>query len=200
MHPPLILTDERLPRLFCKPEPGNFIYYSQFAHLPNLICFKSLDLEKDLPVIHRWVNMDYAKTFWQMEGSFEPLLEVYEKIMGHANAHSFVGFYGDQLICQLDLYMIGVDELSYHLPGEEEHCGFHLLMAPRTKTIPGLTSALVRGFLEYYFSFPAAQKMYGEPDTRNQKSIALVKQAGFEFQRTISLSYKTAFLYSLSRS
>lgn len=176
------------------------MYYASFNHLPQLICFRSLDLKTHLPFIHDWVNMSYTKAFWQMDGSFQQLLEIYQKIIDHPNAHSFIGYYGDRPICQLDIYMIGVDELSFIIPQHESDCGFHLLMAPNQKRIPGLTVAVIRAFLEYYFSFTRALKMFAEPDCRNERSIALLKQTGFHFLQTIRLSYKTAHLYCLDKT
>jgi RimJ/RimL family protein N-acetyltransferase len=143
--------------------------------------------------------MAYTKAFWQMEGSYKPFHEVYQKILDHPNAHSFVGFYGKEMVCQLDIYMVGVDELSWHIPEESHHCGFHLLMAPNDNTVRGLTLALIDAFLQYFFSFSEAEKMYAEPDIRNQKSITLLKNSGFTYLDTITLSYKTAHLYCLSR-
>jgi RimJ/RimL family protein N-acetyltransferase len=201
MHPPIILNNPNLPRLFCKPEhPKEFVHYSDFVHLNQLISFWSLDIDKHLPFIHQWVNMAYTSSFWQMDGAFEPFKEVYEKILNHPNTHSFVGYYGDQLVCQLDVYMVGVDELSYIIPEESEHCGFHLLMAPNNNAIHGLTSALIKSFLQYYFSFEQAKKMYAEPDVRNERSIKLLRGQSFVYLSQVALSYKTASLYCLTRS
>lgn len=200
MHPPLILTNPELGRLHCKPDQvKQCVHYSKSAHLAQAISFRSLDLQEDLPQIHEWVNMDYTSRYWQMDGPFEWLREIYEQILSHPNAHSFVGYYGDQLICQLDVYQIGVDELSYLIPEASHQCGFHLLMAPNKLPIKGLTSAIIKSFLEFYFSFETSEKMYAEPDASNQKSIDLLQEAGFCFLKTIELSYKTAHLFYLDK-
>jgi RimJ/RimL family protein N-acetyltransferase len=201
MHPPMILYNPDLPRLFCKPEnPTQFVHYSEHAHLNQLISFWSLNIDKHLQLIHQWVNMPYSFDYWQMQGEYSSLKALYETILEHRNAHSFVGYYGDKMVCQIDVYMIGADELSYHIPEENHHCGFHLLMAPNERPIKGLTSSLVKSFLGYYFSFGEARKMFGEPDSRNEKSIALIKKAGFQFLKRIELSYKTADLYCMDKS
>jgi RimJ/RimL family protein N-acetyltransferase len=200
MHPPMILHHPDLPRLFCKPEnPTQFVHYSEHAHLKQLISFWSLNIDRHLPVIHQWVNMPYAFNYWQMQGAYPPFKELYETILEHRNAHSFVGYYGDQMVCQIDVYMVGVDELSLHIPEENHYCGLHLLMGPNDHPIKGLTSALIKSFLNYYFSFGEAKKIFGEPDARNEKSIALLKEAGFQFLKRVSLSYKTADLYCLNK-
>lgn len=197
----MILHNPDLPRLFCKPHrPKEFVYYSDLAHLNQLISFWSLDINKHLPTIYQWVNMPYSFEFWQMHGEYKALENVYETILEHRSAHSFVGYYGDRMVCQIDVYMVGADELSFHIPEETSHCGFHLLMAPNEKPIKGLTSGIIKSFLNYYFSFGEAKKMFGEPDMKNEKSIALIKKAGFQFLKRVTLSYKTAELYCLHKS
>jgi RimJ/RimL family protein N-acetyltransferase len=177
----------------------DYLYCVFSKDLSGKICFRGMDLETDLTTIHKWVNMSYTAKFWQMDGSFEELSAVYQKIQDHPNAHSFVGFYEDRLVCQLDVYMLGVDELGLHIPDESRHCGFHLLMAPNETRIPGLTIALLRAFLDYYFSFPEAEKMYAEPDVRNIKSQVLLRKLHFSYLRSMELSYKWAMLFCLGR-
>ena len=195
------LNATSLPRLFCKPTDRTcVVYYSEASCLEGLLSFTSLDLSRDLPEIHRWVNMAYTKTFWQMGGPYQRLLAIYTRILEQPDAHSFVVYYQDRLVALVDVYRVAADELAYHIPGEEKHCGFHLLMAPYEKPIRGLTGAVIQGFLRYYFSFAEAEKIFAEPDIRNQKSIALLKEARFRLMKTVVLSYKTAYLYGLTKA
>jgi RimJ/RimL family protein N-acetyltransferase len=188
------------PRLFCKPQlQREALFYSKPGILPEPVVFYSLDPAKHLPVIHQWVNLPYTQDFWQMAGSFKQLLQTYTDILYNPDAHSFAGYYDNQLICQVDAYRIAADELGTHLPGEGSHCGFHLLMGPNEKPIHGLTAAVVHAFLSYYFSFSEARRIYGEPDVRNANAIAILERAGFQFLKHVTLSYKTAALYCMDR-
>jgi RimJ/RimL family protein N-acetyltransferase len=92
------------------------------------------------------------------------------------------------------------DELSDHISSVPYDCGFHLLMAPNDKPIPGLTVCVVKSFLSYYFSFPEAQRMYAEPDVTNEKSIRLLEKCGFKKLKTVEMSYKRAHVYCLERN
>ena len=53
--------------------------------------------------------------------------------------------------------------------------------------------------LEHYFSFPAHERMYAEPDVNNQRSNRILREVGFRFIETVQLSYKTANLYVIRR-
>jgi len=183
--------------LFCKPTDSAGILYSR--HDPGIqrtITFRSLDIKNDLPLIHEWVNMEYAVDYWQMNGHFSQLYAIYQCMEHNPYAHSFIGLMDNAAICQYDVYSVQADELRYHVDAGPGDCGIHLLMAPKQKKIPGLTRLIVRSFLDYYFSFPEARRMFAEPDINNHKSIALLEACGFRKIKTVEMSYKTAHVYS----
>lgn len=194
-----IKKENAFPRLFCKPDTPGMLYSRHFPAIDGTICFHSLDLDQHLSVIHDWVNRWYATRFWQMNGSYHLLRSCYQCIQQHPYAHSFVGYYNGALICQVDLYAVASDELKSHIEYDQNTCGFHLLMAPNKEPVHGLTGCLLQTFLEYYFSFQQAKFMYAEPDTRNGKSIALLERTGFTRLQTVTMSYKTAHIYRLTR-
>jgi Acetyltransferase (GNAT) domain len=196
--------------LFCKPSVPGIVYKESFRENPGgltqSIAYRSLDLIKDLSLIHQWVNAPYAKSFWNIPGSPGLLHACYQCIMQNPNGHSFVGLLEDALICQFDVYRVQADELYQLLqPGIDvagDEAGFHLIMAPIDRNnLPakGLTIAVIRTFLNWYFSFPEATVMWAEPDINNARSIRLVKLLGFEYVKTVTMSYKTAEVYRLSR-
>jgi RimJ/RimL family protein N-acetyltransferase len=188
---------DTLPGLYCKPQ-GKEI--SCIKKIPGgVISIRSLQIEKELPIIHQWVNLPYAQAYWQMAGPYEKLETIYSAIQENPHAHSFVGYLGEELVCQMDIYQVGIDELIDHLPGEDDQCGIHFLMAPLSRRVPGLSIQLFQLALHYYFSFPGSEKMFGEPDHQNQKANELVNCIGFQFLRTIELSYKKANLYVMEK-
>ena len=176
------------------------IYSKEFPEVYGTIGFRSLNLKKDLPLIHKWVQQDYALEYWQMNGHFSQLFAIYQCMELNPYSHSFIGLLDDQVICQFDVYSVFADELREHISHETHDCGFHLLMAPNKNPIPGLTGCIVKAFLDHYFSFPEAKRMYAEPDMNNEKSIVLLERAGFQKIKTVQMSYKTAHVYCLERS
>ena len=190
-------TNDILPGLYCKPQSKENLSIKEIPG--GMISLQSLQIEKELPVIHRWVNLPYTQTYWQMAGTYEKLEATYHDIQENPHAHSFVGYLGEELVCQMDLYQIGTDELSNHLPGEGDQCGIHFIMAPLSNRIPGLSIQLFQLILHYYFSFQQSKKMFGEPDHQNKKANDLVNSIGFQFLRPLQLSYKKANLYVIEK-
>lgn len=213
-----------LPTLFCKPAFKPFcnkpvdenvtsiLFSKYYSSIKATISFRSLGLVTDLPLIHEWVHRTYAHEYWQMNGHYSQLYAMYQCMELNPFCHSFVGVLtpgpfptspgggGDMtpwgnIICQFDVYSVMADELRNHVEAEAHDCGFHLLMAPNDKPLPGLTVCIINAFLEHYFSFADGQRMYAEPDMNNHKSISLLERCGFQRIKTVEMSYKTAHVY-----
>ncbi len=189
---------QSIPPLFCKPAHGDQspnLFSKFYPQLLGTIAFRSLRIKEDLPIIHQWVNEPYALEYWQMNGHFSQLMSVYQCMQYFPYAHSFIGTLNDSIICQLDVYAVAVDELKDHIEVEDHDAGFHLLMAPNSNPVKGLTVAVIDAFKHFYFSFPQARHLYGEPDITNKKSIALLAETGFTPIGEIQMSYKKALLH-----
>ncbi|HYE53968.1 MAG TPA: GNAT family N-acetyltransferase [Chitinophagaceae bacterium] len=176
------------------------LYEKHFSHSMT-ISIHPFNVRKDTLFIHEWVNQDYAKRFWQMDGrTINELKKVYRHISTCHFAQSFMARINYNRICQLDLYHAPDDEVSLHYNAQPGDYGIHVLMAPRQQRVPGLSVCVLQTFLEYFFSFPDIERIIGEPDAENHRANQLVQKLGFRFMKTISMSYKTANLYTCTRN
>lgn len=180
--------------------PGEILFVYTDPVVNAAIAFRSLDLPSDLPTIHAWVNQPYAKTYWQMDVDEKTLHDTYGEMLAHPSKHSFIGLFNDKLVCQIDCYHVAVEELKNHVAISSGNCGLHILMLPPRQLQKGLTEAMLKAFIKFFFSFGAAQTLFGEPDHRNTGANIAAKRAGFEFQKQITLSYKTANLYAITKT
>lgn len=158
-----------------------------------------MQLEKDLDMIHDWVNREYALAYWQLDGNKQRVYDLYYSIQRNSNGHSYIGLLDDKPICQFDVYRVLADEIRQYITADENDCGFHLLMAPNENPVPGLSLAITQTFLQFYFSSPEAARMFAEPDIRNLRSNRILQRAGFHLLHSIEMSYKTANLYSITK-
>lgn len=192
------LLEQDVPRLFCKPKAyQSSIFKRYFGN--HLIEFRCLDLSRDIDMIHDWVHSAHALPYWQLNVSVGELYTIYSTILQSPATHSYIGLVDGRPVCQIDLYLSSIDELSKHIELKPDDCGMHFLMAPPNKIIKGLSFLMFNAFLLYYFSFEEAKRMYGEPDKNNVKANKLVTKSGFEFIKEIKMSYKEANLYLLTR-
>jgi RimJ/RimL family protein N-acetyltransferase len=165
----------------------------------ELLTIRSLDPYLDLPTIHRWVNETYAIQFWQLNRSFQVLQTLYDSVLENPLAHSFIACMNDTPIAQLDAYSVHSEELGQHVQVNPGDTGIHLLMGPPKEMKRGWSTFVLKGVQEFYFAHPLAGDLYAEPDQENTHANRLANETGFQFIKTIPLSYKTANLYRLSR-
>lgn len=165
----------------------------------GVLSVRSLRPETDLGILYGWVNESYAIRFWQMNGSRKLLESTYNTLLSNPWAHPFVILCNEQLIGQVDLYLVNADELGTHVSAAANDCGLHLIMQPPKQSSKGLSEAALKTFISFYFSMPEAGALYAEPDANNQMAILLAKKAGFTFQKHIRLSYKSAHLYLIKK-
>jgi RimJ/RimL family protein N-acetyltransferase len=192
------------PRLFCKPQvydgQNQVLFTKNISKAGSTISFRSLNLSQDLDMIHDWVNQAYSKRFWQLNGSLALVEMTYRAILQNAGTHSFIGLLDGRPMCQIDAYLLAVDELKKEvLDWRPNDCGFHLLMIPPQKSEKGLSRIILRTFFEFYFSFKESDRLFGEPDRENTLANRLAISTGMEFLYKVQLSYKEANLYAITK-
>lgn len=192
------LLEQDVPHLFCKPKG---YHTSSFKHYfgYHLVEFRSVDLARDIEMIHDWVHSEHAQPYWQLNVTIGELYTIYATILQSPASHSYIGLYDNTPVCQIDLYLASIDEVSKHIDVNQNDCGMHLLMAPLRKPINGLSLLMTNAFLLYFFSHHEAYRMYGEPDVNNDKANVFIKKVGFQFIKQVKMSYKDANLYMLSK-
>ncbi|HEY0679430.1 MAG TPA: GNAT family N-acetyltransferase [Chitinophagaceae bacterium] len=202
----LTIQDDRNCRLtvpLCEPvtmENKVILYKREFPEKSISLSLRLLSIGSDIHQIHEWVNQEYAKRFWQLDGQpISNLIQTYEYIQSSDYAQSYITLLNDKPVGQIDLYHALHDEVGKLYEAEGGDYGLHLLMAPPKTRIPQLTICVFQTFLEYLFSFPEVNRVIGEPDADNHQANTLVRKLGFQFQKRIKMSYKTANLYFCTR-
>ena len=165
----------------------------------RLFNLRALQVERDVPVIHDWVNREYAR-YWQMQNtSPEEVKAVYTVITEAKNTKVLMGSYAGQPAFLLECYWVKDDPLSNYYDAKPGDFGFHILVAPAEKPIHNFTWSVFSVIVDYMLSDPAVQRLVVEPDVRNEKIHILNKRAGFEYHKVISLPQKEAYLAFCTR-
>ena len=165
----------------------------------RMFSIHSLNPKLDLVFIHQWVNMAYAISFWQMEGTHERLEMVYRGVLESPYAHSFIGFLDGEPVCQLDTYDPAFDDIGKHYSRVEGDMGIHLLMAPGRKPLNNFSATVVMVFAAFFFRNKEVFRIITEPDQHNRAANWLLRRLKFEYLGLLDLPEKTACLYVMTR-
>jgi len=187
---------DHIPAFLC-PETGTF--FDKIIPATGHFHLRPLQLEKDIPLIHEWVNKEYA-VYWQLQNStIEKVTGMYAGLINTPHVQPFMGFYNDQPAFLVEFYDAGKDRIGKYYEAQPGDYGFHILMSPPATPIRNFTWNVFTVIMDFLFNDAGVKRLIVEPDARNEKIHLLNKRAGFEYQHFITLPEKTAHLAFCTR-
>ncbi|WP_292009875.1 GNAT family N-acetyltransferase [Chryseobacterium sp.] len=182
-----------------KPEKGELVHKRYFENSVMEIGIRAFDIDTDLDILYEWVNKDYAKKFWEMDGPIEELEEAYIKLLGVDYSHPYIGTLNGEPIFTLELYWAVKDEVGKYYPFHPGDYGFHMLIAPAKKKINNFSYYALTMCMEHFFSHSQVHRMIGEASVDHAGTHNLITKVGCEFSKALTLPYKTSNLTFLNR-
>ena len=188
---------------FCKeiilPENSEIVYSRFFPKSNYTLDMRPFDMRQDLYVIHDWVNRDYAKKFWQMDGPIQTLESFYIKNCCCDYSSSFVGLINGEHAFLIEPYWPMREPVGKYYNAKPDDYGFHIMVKPPTAATTSLLINTFRTALEYMFILPKIGRVIGEADQRNAKLDALTRLVGYKLQEVIAMPGKMANLTICTR-
>jgi RimJ/RimL family protein N-acetyltransferase len=155
------------------------------------ITFRLLQ-EKDLPMMHRWLNTPHISQWWSLGGSHHPTLAEVEnkytpRITKNENVDCYLIIYEGKPIGMIQSYNLDNEPEEKENFGVEGRCtGIDLFIGEEDHVHRGLGSSIIRGFLkDIVFLDPTVEWAVIDPYTDNKTAIRAYEKAGFKYQRTV---------------
>ena len=160
---------------------------------------RALDLDADIPVMHRWFTLDYAR-FWNMQGQTEREVHaVYAALLRSGHAMAYTGLVHGQAAFLVECYDPAHDELGRHYAVRPGDVGMHFFVGPSPVPVSGFTRRVFRTLMRFMFERLDARRIVVEPDARNHKVHVLNRAMGFVDQGEVRLTEKIAALAFCTR-
>ncbi|MEV6022242.1 GNAT family N-acetyltransferase [Streptomyces sp. NPDC052036] len=153
-------------------------------------------LDRDLPLLTRWMNDPTAAVFWQLAGD-EAVTERHlrAQLAGDGRSVPCLGLLDGTPMSYWEIYRADLDPLARHYPARPHDTGIHLLIGEVAARGRGLGSTLLRAVADLVLDRrPACARVVAEPDLRNTPSIAAFLSAGFRLSAEVDLPDKRAAL------
>ncbi len=183
-----------------QPSSGTVVYKRYFNEGTTEISLRSFDVQCDVETVHHWVNQEYSKKFWEMDGPIRDLERAYIKHLGVHYSHPYIGMLNGEPLFTIELYWAIKDEVGKYYPFDPGDYGFHLLMAPAKQRIPRFSFHALSMCIAYFFSFPQVHRIIGEASVEHLGTHNLITKVGCEFNSALVLPYKTSNLTFLNRA
>ena len=152
-----------------------------------------LKTDRDLPLIHRWMNDPAVARFWDLDGPLERTAAHLAEQRALTHSEPYLARLSGRPIGYWELYRAAQDRLAAYYPAHADDLGVHLLIGEPGLRGVGLGSTLLTALCDAVQS-DAHCRIVAEPDERNIASVRAFFAAGFRISETIELPEKRATL------
>ncbi|MFE2737089.1 GNAT family N-acetyltransferase [Streptomyces sp. NPDC059349] len=159
-------------------------------------------IERDLPLISRWMNDPAVAAFWELEGP-ESVLENHlrPQLDGDGRSAPCLGVLDGTPMSYWEIYRADLDPLARHYPARPHDTGVHLLIGGVANRGRGLGTDLLKAVADLVLDHrPPCARVVAEPDLRNTPSVSAFLSAGFRFSAEVDLPDKRAALMIRDRA
>ncbi|MEV0641675.1 GNAT family N-acetyltransferase [Streptomyces sp. NPDC050619] len=159
-------------------------------------------IERDLPLVSRWMNDPAVAAFWELSGPQSVTEDhLLAQLAGDGRSVPCLGVLEGRPMSYWEIYRADIDPLARNYPARPHDTGIHLLIGGVADRGRGLGSALLRAVADLVLDKRSAcARVIAEPDLRNVPSIAAFLSAGFGFSAEVDLPAKRVALMSRDRS
>jgi RimJ/RimL family protein N-acetyltransferase len=159
-------------------------------------------IERDLPLISRWMNDPAVAAFWELEGP-ESVTENHlrPQLDGDGRSVPCLGVLDGTPMSYWEIYRADLDPLARHYPARPNDTGVHLLIGGVANRGRGLGTGLLKAVADLVLDHRApCARVVAEPDLRNTPSVSAFLSAGFRFSAEVDLPDKRAALMIRDRA
>ncbi|MGW2300795.1 GNAT family N-acetyltransferase [Streptomyces sp. NPDC001809] len=159
-------------------------------------------LERDLPLITRWMNDPAVAAFWELAGPESVVAEhISAQLEGDGRSVPCLGMLDNTPMSYFEIYRADLDPLARHYPARPHDTGIHLLVGGVTDRGRGVGSTLLRAVADLVLDHrPRCTRVVAEPDIRNTPSVSAFLTGGFRFAAEVDLPDKQAALMMRDRA
>ncbi|MFD7881783.1 GNAT family N-acetyltransferase [Streptomyces bauhiniae] len=154
-------------------------------------------LDRDLPLIHGWMNDPAVAEFWELAGPrARTERHLRAQLDGDGRSVPCLGMLDGTAMSYWEIYRADLDPLLARLYQARPHdTGIHLLIGDAAYRRRGLGSALLTAVAELVMERRrACTRVVAEPDMRNTPSVTAFRKAGFRRRAEVDLPGKRAAL------
>ncbi|MGW4567328.1 GNAT family N-acetyltransferase [Streptomyces sp. NPDC004561] len=153
-------------------------------------------IERDLPLIHGWMNDPSVAEFWELAGSLNRTEDhLRAQLDGDGRSVPCLGVLDGTPMSYWEIYRADLDPLARHYPVRPHDTGIHVLVGAAGDRGRGLGSALLRAVAALILDRRrTCARVVAEPDLRNTPSVSAFLSAGFRCAAEVDLPGKRAAL------
>ncbi|MGA5497053.1 GNAT family N-acetyltransferase [Streptomyces cinereoruber] len=159
-------------------------------------------LERDLPLLTRWMNDPAVAAFWELAGPETVTADhLRAQLEGDGRSVPCLGLLDGTPMSYFEIYRADLDPLARHYPARPHDTGLHLLIGGTADRGRGVGTTLLRAVADLVLDHrPRCTRVLAEPDLRNTPSVSAFLGGGFRYAAEVDLPDKRAALMIRDRA
>lgn len=149
--------------------------------------------DRDLPIIHRWMNDPLVARYWDLDGPIERTADHLAGQRALPHTEPYLARLSGRPIGYWEIYRAAEDRLAAYYPARPDDLGIHLLIGEPDHRGLGLGALLLTALCDA-MQGESRCRLVAEPDERNTASVRAFLAAGFTAAGTVALPEKRAAL------
>lgn len=182
------------------PKPQGEVYRRFDATLGCWISLRALEIDRDLPLFHRWQNNPRVDAFWSEAGSVLQHQSYLTRLAADPHVYALVGCFDDQPFGYFEVYWAKEDRIAPFYAAGDYDRGLHMLVGEEGHRGPHKVRSWLPALVHYLFLDDSrTQWVVAEPRADNARMIDYMRQMGFWQEKTFDFPHKRAALMMQSR-
>ncbi|MGG1687798.1 GNAT family N-acetyltransferase [Pseudalkalibacillus sp. NRS-1564] len=167
--------------------------------LQKTISFAKVSYERDVEMIHSWMNEEHVHPFWQLNIPINSFRNHLQKALKDTHQTLYLGFINEVPMSYWEAYWVKEDIIEGSYENKPYDQGIHLLIGHTDYLGLGYSLHLLRVMVSMQLKEKRTERIVAEPDIRNKKMIHIFEKCGFTPQKPIDLPDKTGLLMICER-
>lgn len=163
------------------------------------LSFRYVNFEKDVTLLHSWMNERHVVPFWQLDISLADYKRHLQNFLEDDHQTLLIGEIDGVPVSYWESYWVKGDIIKNYYEFDEYDQGLHLLIGEKSYLGKGYIYPLLLSILKQKFEVRETKKVIVEPDIRNEKMIHVFKKCGFSPIKEVVLPDKTGLLMFCER-
>ncbi len=183
-----------------RPKPEGVTYARFIPWLGEILTFRTVDVEDDLEVFHRWMNDPRVASFWNESGDIEHHRRYLEDLIADPHMIPIIGALDGVPFAYFEIYWAKENRLAPFYDVDDYDRGWHVAVGEASRRGGAYIAAWLPSLMHFMFlDDPRTRRIVGEPAASHVQQIRNLERSGFARIKTFDFPHKRAALVSLLR-
>jgi acetyl CoA:N6-hydroxylysine acetyl transferase len=183
------------------PQPRELVYARRDPAIDMTVSFAAIEIERDLDLVHAWMNDGRVAFFWELAKSKEDLRAYLERLQVDPHAFGLIGSFDGEEAGYFEVYWGAEDRLGAHYEAHPYDRGWHGLIGNARFLGRARTAAWLRALTHLLFLDDVrTEKVVGEPNAAHRKLLRYADELAYRKVKEFDFPHKRAALMHCDRA